>query len=70
VGRWWHIPLVSDRALEQPLAPIDAAHALEPFKTDMWRKLSPAERLRRSWLLYRRLVDPQAAHDRKLFPVP
>lgn len=49
---------------------IDTAHALEPFKTDVWRKLPPAERLRRSWRLYSRLVDPQAAHDRKLFPTP
>jgi len=61
---------VSDPVREQPPAPIDAVEALEPFKTSVWRKLSPAERLRRSWLLYSRLVDPQAAHDRKIFPVP
>jgi hypothetical protein len=51
-------------------ARIDVADALEPFKATAWRALSPAERLRRSWLLRSRLVDPQAAHDRKIFPAP
>jgi hypothetical protein len=50
--------------------PVTAADALEPFKANEWRKLSPAERLRRSWLLRSRLIDPQAAHDLKLFPAP
>lgn len=44
--------------------------ALSPFKTAEWRSLSPAERLERAWALRRRLPDPQAAHDRKLFPAP
>ena len=47
---------MSDGVLEEPLAPIDAAHALEPFKTGMWRKLSPAERLRLSEELWRELA--------------
>jgi hypothetical protein len=51
-------------------AAVTVADALEPFKASEWLKLSPAERLRRSWLLRSRLIDPQAAHDRKLFPAP
>ena len=41
-----------------------------PYKADEWRKLSPAERLRRSWQMRTRLVNPRAVHDRKLFPNP
>ena len=41
-----------------------------PYKTDEWRRLSPAERLRRSWQMRTRLVNPRAVHDRKLFPNP
>lgn len=43
---------------------------LSPFKEDAWRRLTPAERLERSWRLRARLPDPQAVHDRKLFPKP
>ena len=35
-----------------------------------WLKLSPAERLRRSWRLRRRLPHPEHVHDEKLFPRP
>jgi hypothetical protein len=35
-----------------------------------WLKLSPAERLRRSWRLRRRLPHPKRVHDEKLFPRP
>lgn len=35
-----------------------------------WLELTPAERLRRSWALRKRLRDPQAVHDAKLFPRP
>jgi hypothetical protein len=49
---------------------IDQAVALSPFKEIEWRALSPAERLERAWALRSRLVDPQDAHDRKLFPAP
>jgi hypothetical protein len=51
-------------------ARLETADALEPYKALAWRALSPAERLRRSWLLRSRLIDPKAAHDRKLFPTP
>jgi len=43
---------------------------LSPFKTEAWQKLSPRERLRRSWAMRRRLPDLRAVHDRKLFPKP
>jgi hypothetical protein len=47
-----------------------AAEALSPFKSARWLELSPAERLRRSWALRKRLPDLRAVHDRKLFPKP
>jgi hypothetical protein len=40
---------------------------VSPYKSSVWRKLTPAERLHRSWALCARLPDPQAVHDRKLF---
>ena len=42
--------------------------ALSPFKTDAWLKLTPRERLARSWALRSKLRDPQAVHDAKLWP--
>jgi hypothetical protein len=48
----------------------DSAGALSPFKEHAWRALSPAERLRRSFAMRNRLVDPRAVHDQKLFPAP
>ncbi|MBN1672659.1 MAG: hypothetical protein JXR37_16575 [Kiritimatiellae bacterium] len=44
--------------------------ALAPFKHAEWRRLTPGERLLRSWRLRARLPDPIAVHDRKLFPKP
>jgi hypothetical protein len=44
--------------------------ALAPFKAIEWRRLSPRERLRRSWRMRSSLVDLRAVHDRKLFPAP
>ena len=44
--------------------------ALSPYKSDVWRRLTPRERLRRSWPMRARLPDPKAVHDRKLFPKP
>ena len=46
------------------------AALLSPFKAEAWRQLTPRERLRRSWRLRARLRDPEAVHDRKLFPKP
>ena len=41
-----------------------------PYKASVWRSLTPAERLRRSWELRSRLPNLRAVHDRKLFPKP
>jgi hypothetical protein len=38
---------------------------LDPY-LEMWRSLTPRERLRRSWRLRRRLKNLQAVHDAKL----
>jgi hypothetical protein len=48
----------------------DQEAVLSPYKALEWRSLSPAERLARAWALRARLVDPQGAHDSKLFPAP
>jgi hypothetical protein len=44
--------------------------ALSPYKADVWTKLTPRERLRRSWELRSRLPNPRQVHDHKLFPKP
>ena len=49
---------------------ITSSEALSPFKTDVWRDLTPRERLRRSWEMRSRIPDLKAVHDRKLFPRP
>jgi hypothetical protein len=54
---------------KRPVAPSDG-EILSPFKAAEWLELKPAERLRRSWALRRRLPDIRAVHDRKLFPKP
>jgi len=43
---------------------------VSPYKADVWRHLTPRERLRRSWQMRSRLPDLKAVHDRKLFPKP
>ena len=40
---------------------------MEPY-VQMWRSLTPAERLRRSWKLRSRLKNLQAIHDAKSLP--
>jgi hypothetical protein len=50
--------------------PLQANEAISPYKADEWVRLTPRERLRRSWALRSRLKDPRAVHDRKLFPKP
>ncbi len=49
---------------------VDSESALSPYKAIEWRRLSPKERLSRAWKLRARLVNPEDAHDRKLFPAP
>ena len=44
--------------------------AISPYKVEVWRGLSPRERLRRSWALRSRIPDLKAVHDRELFPKP
>jgi len=46
------------------------AEAVSPYKAEVWRQLTPRERLRRSWQMRSRLPDLKAVHDRKLFPKP
>jgi hypothetical protein len=50
--------------------PYAAPDAIAPFKADAWKRLSPAERLRRVWRMREKLRDLAAIHDRKLFPKP
>jgi hypothetical protein len=42
--------------------------AQSPYKFEVWRRLTPRERLRRSWQMRSRIPDLKAVHDRKLFP--
>lgn len=51
-------------------AAIQLGEAVSPYKADVWRRLTPRERLRRSWQMRSRLPDLKAVHDRKLFPKP
>ncbi len=48
----------------------EACEARSPYKAHFWQALTPRERLRRSWAMRRRLPNPRAVHDRKLFPKP
>jgi hypothetical protein len=43
---------------------------LDLFKDVAWLKLTPKERLRRSWAMRTRIGDLRSVHDRKLFPRP
>jgi hypothetical protein len=55
---------------EEAATPQSLRDALSPYKAGVWRRLTPRERLRRSWQMRTRLPNPQAVHDRKLFPKP
>jgi hypothetical protein len=41
---------------------------LEDPYLEMWRSLTPRERLRRAWRLRKRLKNLQAIHDEKSLP--
>jgi hypothetical protein len=58
--------LSKTEAVQEP----EIRQAQSPYKAEVWQKLTPRERLRRSWALRARLPDPVAVHDRKLFPKP
>jgi len=62
------LPGVDEDELTSEL--VDLESMLSPYKTIEWQRLSPAERLSRAWKLRGRLVNPEDAHDRKLFPAP
>jgi hypothetical protein len=47
-----------------------SSEPLFSYQADIWRRLTPGERLRRSWKLRSRIPDLKAVHDRKLFPKP
>ena len=51
-------------------ATMKLAEAISPYKAEVWRQLTPRERLRRSWQMRSRIPDLKAVHDRKLFPKP
>jgi hypothetical protein len=55
---------------DSAIAPMHLAQAASPYKAEVWRRLTPGERLRRSWQMRSRLPDLKAVHDRKLFPKP
>jgi hypothetical protein len=47
-------------------APLLVRHE-EPYR-ELWRSLTPRERLRRAWKLRKRLRNIQKLHDEKLVP--
>ena len=57
-------------AAQESPEPYAIDDVLSPFKRDAWLRLSPAERLERSWRLRKRIPNLEAVHDRKLFPKP
>ena len=60
----------TDEASSNWNQPLKLSEAHSPFKASVWRRLTPRERLRRSWAMRSRLPDARAVHDRKLFPKP
>ena len=60
----------SSESQPEPERGLTLNESQSPYKADVWRKLTPRERLRRSWAMRSRLADPRAVHDRKLFPKP
>lgn len=49
---------------------VTLAGALSPFKQEVWFKLTPCERMRRSLRMRRLIPNIKEVHDRKLFPKP
>ena len=58
------------RVVKEAAGSYGADAVLSPFKRDAWKRLTPAERLDRSWKLRARIPNLAAVHDRKLFPKP
>jgi hypothetical protein len=63
------VPVIHHKS-DAATTPMQLAEAVSPYKADVWRHLTPRERLRRSWQMRSRLPDLKAVHDRKLFPKP
>jgi hypothetical protein len=61
---------MGETALSQDSDSVLMRESLEPYKAQVWRSLTPRERLRRSWKMRNQLPDPRAVHDQKLFPKP
>jgi hypothetical protein len=59
-----------ERNLTDASSVLPSSEPFAPYKSEVWRQLTPRERLRRSWQMRSRLPDPKAVHDRKLFPKP
>lgn len=60
----------SQHQVDAATVPLPLREATSPYKAEVWRRLTPRERLRRSWQMRSRLPDLKAVHDRKLFPKP
>jgi hypothetical protein len=60
----------ADKHLDDAAGTITLGEAVSLYKADVWRRLTPRERLRRSWQMRSRLPNLKAVHDRKLFPKP
>jgi hypothetical protein len=60
----------SHENVDAATAGLKLGEAVSPYKAEVWRHLTPRERLRRSWQMRSRIPDLKAVHDRKLFPKP
>ena len=60
----------SQPKVDATTATMNLSDAVSPYKAEVWRRLTPRERLRRSWQMRARIPDLKAVHDRKLFPKP
>ncbi len=63
-------PVIGENGASDAATPFYLSETQSPYKAAVWRKLTPAERLRRSWEMRSRLPNLRAVHDRKLFPKP
>jgi hypothetical protein len=69
VGGMGHVK-GSHQKNDEATAPMTLEEAVSPYKAEVWRRLTPGERLRRSWAMRSRIPDLKALHDSKLFPKP
>lgn len=42
----------------------------QTYQREIWVRFTPAQRLRRSWDLRRRIKNLKEVHDKKIFPSP